>query len=163
MGKCSQFYYHLASMVDMTTKQANYHSVFQQWKVKLCYLLPYALKYSPSGAICVINPGNPTGQVLTRDNIEAVIHFAKEEGLFILADEVYQSNVYAEGSKFHSFKKVMMEMGGEYAELPLASFHSMSKGWQGECGLRGGYMEVSAPGARILENASVFIVLTRKI
>ena len=56
--------------------------------------------------------------------------------------QVYQSNVYATGSQFHSFKKVMMEMGGEYAELPLASFHSMSKGWQGECGLRGGYMEV---------------------
>lgn len=94
------------------------------------------------GAICIINPGNPTGQVLTRENIEDVIRFAKEEGLFILADEVYQTNVYAPTSKFHSFKKVMFEMGGDYAELPLASFHSMSKGWQGECGLRGGYMEV---------------------
>lgn len=94
------------------------------------------------GAICVINPGNPTGQVLTRENIEDVIRFAKEEGLFIMADEVYQTNVYAPGSKFHSFKKVMFEMGGDYAEIPLASFHSMSKGWQGECGLRGGYMEV---------------------
>ena len=40
------------------------------------------------GAICVINPGNPTGQVLTRDNIENVIKFAKDEGLFILSDEV---------------------------------------------------------------------------
>lgn len=94
------------------------------------------------GAICVINPGNPTGQVLTRENIENTIKFAKDEGLFILSDEVYQTNVYAPGSQFHSFKKVMMEMGGEYAEIPLASFHSMSKGWQGECGLRGGYMEV---------------------
>lgn len=94
------------------------------------------------GAICVINPGNPTGQVLTKQNIEDVIRFAKEEGLFILADEVYQANVYAEGSEFHSFKKVMCEMGGDFAEIPLASFHSMSKGWQGECGLRGGYMEV---------------------
>ena len=39
-------------------------------------------------AIAVINPGNPTGQVLSRDNIESVIKFAYEEGLFIMADEV---------------------------------------------------------------------------
>lgn len=57
-------------------------------------------------AIVVINPGNPTGQVLSRKNIEEVIKFAYKEKLFILADEVYQDNVYAEGCKFHSFKKV---------------------------------------------------------
>lgn len=39
-------------------------------------------------AIVVINPGNPTGQVLSRANIEAVIKFAKKHNLFILADEV---------------------------------------------------------------------------
>merc|ERR1712037_605176 len=47
-------------------------------------------------AIVIINPGNPTGQVLTRENIEAVIRFAQKEKLFIFADEVYQHNVYAE-------------------------------------------------------------------
>merc|ERR1711971_1179086 len=54
-------------------------------------------------AIVIISPGNPTGQVLTRENIEAVVRFAQKEKLFIFADEVYQHNVYAEGSKFHSF------------------------------------------------------------
>nr|XP_028708034.1 alanine aminotransferase 1 isoform X1 [Macaca mulatta] len=39
-------------------------------------------------ALCVINPGNPTGQVQTRECIEAVIRFAFEERLFLLADEV---------------------------------------------------------------------------
>ena len=39
-------------------------------------------------AIVIINPGNPTGQVLTRDNIEAVIKFAAEKKLFVFADEV---------------------------------------------------------------------------
>ena len=58
-------------------------------------------------AIVIINPGNPTGQVLSRQNIEDVIKFAHKENLFIFADEVYQHNVYAEGSKFHSFKKVI--------------------------------------------------------
>ena len=57
-------------------------------------------------AIVIINPGNPTGQVLTRENIEAVIKFAYKENLFILADEVYQHNIYDDNSKFFSFKRV---------------------------------------------------------
>jgi len=97
-------------------------------------------KCSPR-ALCVINPGNPTGQVLSRKNIEDVIRFAKKENLFIMADEVYQHNIYAEGSEFHSFKKVMNEMGPEFADMELASFMSTSKGYMGECGYRGGYCE----------------------
>jgi alanine transaminase len=93
-------------------------------------------------ALVVINPGNPTGQVLSRQNIEDVIKFAKKERLFLLADEVYQHNIYAKGYEFHSFKKVMKEMGGEYANMELASFMSTSKGYMGECGYRGGYCEV---------------------
>ena len=44
-------------------------------------------------AIVVINPGNPTGQVLTRENLEAVIKFAAEKKLFVFADEVRESSV----------------------------------------------------------------------
>ena len=40
-------------------------------------------------AICIINPGNPTGQVLSRENIEEIIKFAYNNRLFILADEVF--------------------------------------------------------------------------
>lgn len=46
--------------------------------------------------------------------------------------QVYQHNVYAEGSAFHSFKKVLMEMGPEYKDMELASFMSTSKGYMGE-------------------------------
>ncbi len=38
--------------------------------------------------LVVINPGNPTGQVLSRDNIEQVIKFAHDNHLFLIADEV---------------------------------------------------------------------------
>lgn len=93
-------------------------------------------------AICVINPGNPTGQVLSEENIKDIIKFAKEENLFILADEVYQHNVYAKGCQFHSFKKVLMQMGPDYSHMELASFMSASKGFMGECGFRGAYCEV---------------------
>ncbi|XP_061378378.1 alanine aminotransferase 1 isoform X2 [Danaus plexippus] len=93
-------------------------------------------------ALVVINPGNPTGQVLTRENIEQVIKFAHKHKLFIFADEVYQDNVYAEGSAFHSFKKVLVELGAEYSSQELASFMTISKGYMGECGLRGGWVEL---------------------
>jgi len=100
-------------------------------------------KFSSPRVLCIINPGNPTGQVQSRKNIENVLKFAKKHKLFVMADEVYQDNVYAEGCKFHSFKKVLHDLGPEYRDsVELASFHSISKGYMGECGLRGGYMEV---------------------
>ncbi|XP_011169172.1 alanine aminotransferase 2 isoform X2 [Solenopsis invicta] len=92
--------------------------------------------------LVVINPGNPTGQVLTRKNIENVIRFAHKHHLFLLADEVYQDNIYDKDSAFYSFKKVMTEMGEPYSKMELASFMSISKGYMGECGSRSGYTEV---------------------
>lgn len=90
-------------------------------------------------AIAVINPGNPTGSVLTYENIQMVIQFAKRHGLSIMADEVYQENVYDPNSRFFSFAKVMHDMNER--EVTLFSFHSVSKGFLGECGHRGGYVE----------------------
>lgn len=47
--------------------------------------------------------------------------------------QVYQDNVYAPNCQFHSFKKVLYEMGPEYFNsVELASFHSTSKGYTGE-------------------------------
>ena len=43
-------------------------------------------------AIVAINPGNPTGNVLSKKNLEDVIKFAHENKLFVFADEVYQVN-----------------------------------------------------------------------
>lgn len=46
---------------------------------------------------------------------------------------MYQDNIYDKDSAFHSFKKVLMEMGPPYSEtVELASFHSISKGYHGE-------------------------------
>jgi len=93
-------------------------------------------------AIVIINPGNPTGAVLSEQNIKEIIEFCVRERLLILADEVYQENVYKEGVKFHSFKKVLRSLGPSFDSTELISFHSTSKGLIGECGHRGGYMEM---------------------
>lgn len=92
-------------------------------------------------AIVVINPGNPTGQILREDVIRKIIEFAVDNKLIILADEVYQQNIYKENAKFVSFRSVMHSMNAPYKNAELFSFHSASKGLAGECGLRGGYMQ----------------------
>ncbi|KAJ3000671.1 glycerol-3-phosphate O-acyltransferase 2 [Globomyces sp. JEL0801] len=92
-------------------------------------------------ALCVINPGNPTGQCLSFDTMKTIIEFCHEENLVLLADEVYQANAYTHELPFHSFKQVLKTMGPKYDTTELISFHSISKGMIGECGRRGGYFE----------------------
>ena len=106
----------------------------------------------------VINPGNPTGSVLSVDNMRDVARFAAERGMLVIADEVYQSNIWDSSKEFVSFKRVAVEMGlldPERSEvavpggLQLASLQSTSKGFTGECGRRGGYMEVCGVDADV--------------
>lgn len=84
----------------------------------------YSAAEAKPKAICIINPGNPTGQVLSKglliepisefysfsflENIRKILQFAYDRKLFVLADEVYQDNIYAEGCEFHSFRKVKL-------------------------------------------------------
>lgn len=95
-------------------------------------------------AIVVINPGNPTGASLTAKDIKSIIDFAAAENLVILADEVYQTNIFL--GEFTSFKKALRELQssnpGKYDTVELASLHSCSKGMVGECGHRAGYFEL---------------------
>ncbi|HNT30682.1 MAG TPA: aminotransferase class I/II-fold pyridoxal phosphate-dependent enzyme [bacterium] len=89
-------------------------------------------------ALVIINPGNPTGAVLSKETIIETIKFAEQHNLTILADEVYQTNIFG-GNTFHSFAKYVHELGA--SDVSLISFHSGSKA-VGECGLRMGYMEM---------------------
>ncbi|MFS7974663.1 putative alanine transaminase [Helianthus anomalus] len=112
-------------------------------------------------ALVAINPGNPTGQVLDEENQRQIVDFCKKEGLVLLADEedihknfflqVYQENIYAPDKKFHSFKKICRSMGYGDKDIPLVSFQSVSKGYHGECGKRGGYMEVTGFSSQVRE------------
>ncbi|KAL3528541.1 hypothetical protein ACH5RR_007863 [Cinchona calisaya] len=102
-------------------------------------------------ALVVINPGNPTGQVLAEDNQRKIVEFCKTEGLVLLADEVYQENIYVPDKQFHSFKKVSRSMGFGEKDISLVSFQSVSKGYYGECGKRGGYMEATGFSPEIRE------------
>ena len=94
-------------------------------------------------AMVVINPGNPTGNCLSANDMIDIVKLCYEERLVLMADEVYQDNIYHPGMPFVSFKKVVKDLGAPYADnLELVSFHSISKGQTGECGRRGGYFEL---------------------
>lgn len=99
----------------------------------------------------IINPGNPTGSCLTLENIQDIIRMAHEKRLVLMADEVYQANIFMPNKvPFYSFKKVLKDFAKSSDEaerriaddVELISFHSISKGVSGECGRRGGYFEL---------------------
>jgi glutamate--glyoxylate aminotransferase len=54
----------------------------------------------------IINPGNPTGQCLSEANLKEILNFCYQENLVLLADEVYQQNVYQDERPFISSRKV---------------------------------------------------------
>lgn len=141
-----QYPLYSATIAEFDMAQIGYYlNESKNWGLDVSELqrsIDEAKKVSFPRAIVIINPGNPTGQVLSRQNIEEIIKFAYKEKLFIFADEVYQDNVYATGSQFNSFKKVITEMGEPYSKMDMASFMSCSKGYMGECGIRGGYAEL---------------------
>jgi alanine transaminase len=96
--------------------------------------------------MAVINPGNPSGQCLTYEDMEGILKFCHDEEIILLADEVYQENIWQSENPFYSFKKVLRTMEKEgklpQGDVELFSYHSVSKGFLGECGRRGGYMEM---------------------
>ena len=156
-----QYPLYSASLAEYNMAQVGYYlNEDNNWSLDLPELeraISEAKKTCTPRAIVIINPGNPTGSVLSEGNIRDVIQFAHKEKLFIFADEVYQDNVYAEGCAFHSFKKVMFQMGPPYDKMELASFMSTSKGYMGECGLRGGYAELVNidPDVKAMLNKSI--------
>ena len=79
-------------------------------------------------AILVTNPGNPTGVVLTREQMQMLLDVAIEHGLFLICDEVYREFVYS-GEPLASF----MQLGQGYENLILID--SVSKRFSA-CGAR---------------------------
>ena len=58
-----------------------------------------------TSAILVVNPGNPTGCVYTKEEVQMIAEIAKEKDLWIIADEVYREFVY-EGLEYTSFGNI---------------------------------------------------------
>lgn len=139
-----QYPLYSATICELGMHQVSYYlDEDHDWRLEISELERSYLEASSKcdiRVIVVINPANPTGAVLSRDNICQVIQFAKKHNLMIIGDEVYQHNIWAEDARFFSFKKCMADMN---IDIELVSMMSASKGYMGECGLRGGYGELT--------------------
>ena len=85
-------------------------------------------------AIVVINPNNPTGVLYSDDLLKGIVTLAREHGLVILADEVYDKVLY-EGVKHTALASLSTDV------LTL-TFNSLSKSYR-SCGYRAGWLVVS--------------------
>ena len=85
-------------------------------------------------AIVVINPNNPTGVLYSDELLMGIVSIAREHGLVILADEVYDKVLY-DDVKHTAIASLSTDV------LTL-TFNSLSKSYR-SCGYRAGWMVVS--------------------
>ncbi len=70
----------------------------KNWRLDLDEL---AAKITPRTKIVVVtSPHNPTGGVLTRDDLQTIADLSQKHGFLVMADEIYSRNVY--GTAFAS-------------------------------------------------------------
>lgn len=86
------------NVVPITTKAENGFKLPAKEEIK-------AKITSKTKAILLSNPGNPTGAVYTREEVEMIKNIAIEHDLYIIADEVYREFVY-DGLDYVSFTQL---------------------------------------------------------
>jgi alanine-synthesizing transaminase len=87
-------------------------------------------------AIVVINPNNPTGALYSDELLMGIVQIAREHGLVIMADEVYDKVLYDDVK--HT------AMASLSSDVLTLTFNSLSKSYR-SCGYRAGWMVVSGP------------------
>ncbi len=85
-------------------------------------------------AIVVINPNNPTGALYSDELLLAIVAIAREHGLVIFADEVYDKVLY-DGVRHTA-------IGSLSEDVLTLTFNSLSKSYR-SCGYRAGWLVVS--------------------
>ncbi|MFV0575704.1 MAG: pyridoxal phosphate-dependent aminotransferase [Vibrio sp.] len=86
--------------------------------------------------IVLINPNNPTGAVYSRDFLLQIVEIARQHGLIIFADEIYDKILY-DGATHTSIATLA-------DDVLMATFNGLSKAYR-VCGFRGGWMFLTGP------------------
>jgi alanine-synthesizing transaminase len=89
-------------------------------------------------ALVVINPNNPTGAVYPRTVLEQLVAVAREHGLLLLADEIYDQILYDDTEH--------VAVGALAPDLLCLTFNGLSKSYR-VAGYRAGWAVVSGPRA----------------
>ena len=85
-------------------------------------------------AIVVINPNNPTGAIYSKEVLLELTQIAREHGLILFADEIYDKMLY-DGEKHLSLASLS-------TDVVIITFNGLSKNYR-SCGYRAGWMIVS--------------------
>lgn len=91
---------------------------------------------SRTKGIVIINPNNPTGAVYSKDLLEQIADIAREHGLIIFADEIYDKILY-DGAVHHHIAAIA-------PDLLTLTFNGLSKAYR-ICGFRQGWMILNGP------------------
>ena len=89
--------------------------------------------------IVVINPNNPTGALYADELLKGIVAIAREHGLVIFADEVYDKVLY-DGVKHTPLASLSQD-------VVTLTFNSLSKSYR-SCGYRAGWMVISGDKKR---------------
>ena len=89
---------------------------------------------SKTKGIVIINPNNPTGAIYDDATLMAVIQLAREHGLIIFADEIYDKTLF--DGKTHT------SIASLATDVLMITFNGLSKNYR-SCGFRAGWMVVS--------------------
>ena len=85
-------------------------------------------------AIVVINPNNPTGAIYSKEVLLEMIKIAREHGLILFADEIYDKMLYDEEKH--------ISLASLSTDVVTITFNGLSKNYR-SCGYRAGWMVVS--------------------
>ena len=89
---------------------------------------------SNTKAIVVINPNNPTGALYPKEILEGILEIAREHGLIVFADEIYDKVLF-DGNKHISLASLA-------DDVLCITMNGLSKNYRA-CGYRAGWMVVS--------------------
>ena len=89
---------------------------------------------SRTKAIVVINPNNPTGALYPKEILEGILQIAREHGLIVFADEIYDKVLY-DGNQHISIASLA-------DDVLCITMNGLSKNYRA-CGYRAGWMVVS--------------------
>lgn len=85
-------------------------------------------------AIVVINPNNPTGALYPREVLIDLVQVAREHGLIVFADEIYDKTLYDDAEH--------ISIASLAEDVLCVTFNGLSKNYR-SCGYRAGWMVVS--------------------
>jgi alanine-synthesizing transaminase len=91
-------------------------------------------------AIVMINPNNPTGAIYSKAVLTELTQIAREHGLILFADEIYDKMLYDEEQH--------VSLASLSSDVVIITFNGLSKNYR-SCGYRSGWMVVSGDKSRI--------------